>query len=570
MRTLRQCLLDADLVRLRVIARFWGVELTAGRRLDVAAQLAEAMVVPETVAAAWNALPEDQRQALDALLAAGGPMPLQVFAREWGEIRAMGPGRMERERPWRDPVSPLEGLWYRGFISRAFEQGTEGTYEAVFVPSELREYLVTASASADALTFSPIPEPASVCSAGDALLDDACTMLAYLQNERLQLHPDGSWPVRSESLVSRRLRDPNPTRLVFLRHLVRGLGWLRVTDSAYLRPDPGPATVWLRSAPDQQRRVLAEAWRDDPTWNDLFHIPGLVPEDTGAWRNDPLSARKSILLYLKACLPGAWYAFDGFVGAIKRVDPDFQRPDGDYTTWYIKDAATGAYLSGFESWDAVEGALIRFLITGPLAWLGLVDLGVVIPGAIPAAFRLTPAGARFLGLADPQSEPEPVPLTLHRDFSVLVPAARRYERFQLARVADWVSSLGLESEFFTYRLMPTSLERARQQGISVARVLEFLSQATGAPVPRSVEVALTRWDARGPEARLERVSILRLASEELMAQAMSFPSTRRLIREQIGPKAALVREKDWSRLVAALGEMGVVPDIIYLEGTLPE
>jgi hypothetical protein len=118
--------------------------------------------------------------------------------------------------------------------------------------------------------------------------------------------------------------------------------------------------------------------------------------------------------------------------------------------------------------------------------------------------------------------------------------------------------------------MPTSLERARQQGISVARVLEFLSQATGAPVPRSVEVALTRWDARGPEARLERVSILRLASEELMAQAMSFPSTRRLIREQIGPKAALVREKDWSRLVAALGEMGVVPDIIYLEGTLPE
>jgi hypothetical protein len=570
MRTLRQCLLDADLLRLRVIARFWDVELTAGRRLDVAAQLAEAMAVSETVTAAWDALPEDQRQALDALLAAGGPMPLKVFAREWGEIRAMGPGRMERERPWREPISPLEGLWYRGFVAHAFEQGTEGTYEAVFVPPELREYLVVASASADALTFSPIPEPSSVCSAGDVLLDDACTMLAYLQNERLRLQSDGSWPARSESLISRRLRDPNPTRLAFLRHLVRGLGWLRVTDSAHLRPDPGPATAWLQSAPDQQRRVLAESWRDDPTWNDLFHVPGLVPEDTGAWHNDPLLARKSILLYLKTCLPGTWYAFDGFVGAIKRVDPDFQRPDGDYTTWYVRDAATGAYLSGFESWDGVEGSLIRFLVTGPLAWLGLVDLGVVIPGAFPAAFRLTPTGATFLGLADPEPEPEPAPLTLRRDFSVLVPTARRYERFQLARVADWVSSPGLESEFFTYRLMPASLERARQQGISVARALEFLGQATGAPIPRSVEAALTRWDARGPEAHLERVVVLRLASEELMAQALSSPSTRRLIREQIGPKAALVQEKDWLRLVAALGEMGVVPDVIDLEDALPE
>jgi hypothetical protein len=569
MRTLQQCLLDADLVRLRVIARFWDVELTASRRLDVAAQLSEAMAVPETIVAAWEALPDDQRQALEVLLAAGGPMPLKVFTREWGEIRAMGPGRMERERPWREPVSAVEGLWYRGFIARAFEQGTEGAYEAIFVPSELREYLVIASASDGEIAFLPIPEPSSVCSAGDALLDDACTLLAYLQNERVRPQADGRWPVRAESLVIRRLRDPDPTRLVFLRHLARGLGWLRVTDSAHLRPDPGPATDWLQSPSGQQRRILAKAWRDDPTWNDLFHVPGLIPEDTGAWRNDPLLARKAILLYLKACLPDEWYTFDGFVDAIKCVAPDFQRPDGDYTTWYIRDAATGAYLSGFESWDGVEGSLIRFLITGPLAWLGLVDLGAVIPGASPAAFRLAPSGASFLGLADPQPEPEPEPLALRRDFRVLVPIARRYERFQLARVADRVSSARPEEALFVYRLTPASLERARRQGIPVTRVLEFLGQATGAPIPRSVEAALTRWDARGAEARLERAVVLRLASEELMAQATSSPSTRRLIREQIGPKAALVREKDWPRLIAALGEIGVVPDVVDLEDVLP-
>jgi len=573
MRSLHQCLLDTDLGRLRAIARFWGVELTASRQRDVAAQMAAAMAAPESVTAAWNALPDDQRQALEALLATGGRMPLRVFTRQWGGIRTMGPGRMEREQPWREPLSPAEGLWYSGFISRAFDQGCEGAYEAVFVPPELQAHLPASVTPPPAIALEPAPEPADVRSAGDALLDDGCTLLAYLQNEQLRPGPDGTWPVSHEARLARQLRDPDPARLAFLRHLVYHLGWLRVTDSGHLRPDPGPVAAWLQSPTGQQRTALAEAWRDDLTWNDLFHVPTLHPEDTGAWRNDPLLARRAILRHLEACAPDTWYKLDALVTAVKEADPDFQRPDGDYTTWYIHDAATGAYLSGFESWDTVEGALIRYLITGPLAWLGLTDLGMVsLPASCflsPSAFRLTPAGAAFLGLTEPPPEPEPPPLALRSDFTALAPPARRYERFQLARVAAWVRTPVLHSPFsilFIYRLTPNSLERARQQGIPVARVLEFLGRTTNVPVPRPVEAALTRWEARGSEARLERGVLLRLSSEGLMAQVATSPRTRHLIREQIGPTAALVREQDWPRLVAALGEMGLLPDVIALEG----
>jgi hypothetical protein len=571
MRTLQQCLQDADMVRLRVIACFWDVELTASRQRDVAAQLTEALAAPEAIAAAWNALPGDQQQALEALLAAGGQSPLRVFGREWGEIRAMGPARMEREQPWREPISPVEGLWYRGFIFRAFEQGAEGAYEVVFVPPELQKHLSTPVPSAT-IALGPVSEPAVVRSAGDALLDDACTLLAYLQNERVRPQPDEGWPARHESLLMRRLRDPDPARLAFLRHLVQSRRWLRVIDAGHLRPDPGPVAAWLQSPVDQQQRALAEAWRDDATWNDLFHVPTLIPEDTGAWRNDPLLARRAILRHVGRCTPGAWYELGGFIGAVKQAHPDFQRPGGDYTTWYVRDAATNTYLSGFESWDGVEGALIRYFVAGPLAWLGLVDLGTLAPGLPPTVFRLTFTGAAFLGLAAPSPEPALAPLTLRRDFGVLVPPTRRYDRFQLARVADWISSPPLEKEGspdFVYRLTPASLGRARQQGISVARVLEFLRRATDTPVPRSIEAALTRWDARGAEARLERVVVLRLASEELMAQAMSSPA-RRLIREQIGPTAAVVLEKDWPRLVTALGDMGLVPDVVALEDSPPD
>jgi len=98
-----------------------------------------------------------------------------------------------------------------------------------------------------------------------------------------------------------------------------------------------------------------------------------------------------------------------------------------------------------------------------------------------------------------------------------------------------------------------------------ARVLEFLGRVTGAPVPHFVEAALTRWEAHGAEARLERAVLLRLSSEGLMAQVTSSPRTRHLIHEQVGPTAALVRKRDWPRLVVALGELGLLADVVALE-----
>ncbi|MEE8390053.1 MAG: helicase-associated domain-containing protein [Anaerolineae bacterium] len=555
------------MTQLQAIARFWDVELTSNRQRDVVAQLAEAMTAPKTITDAYSALPDDQRQALDALLAAGGRMPLRVFARQWGEIRTMGPGRLDRKRPWQEPTSPAEGLWYKGFVSRAFNPEAKETYEIIFVPPELHAHLPAPPAPPPIITLEPAPEPTTVRSAGATLLDDACTLLAYLQNEQLRPRPDGNWPARHEARLAQRLYDPSPARLTLLRHLSQRLGWLRVTDSVLLRPDPGPVAAWLQSSTSQQRAALVKAWRDDPTWNDLFHVPTLHSEDTGAWRNDPLLARKAILHHLKTRAPNAWYKLDDFIVAIKQTTPDFQRPGGDYTTWYIRDAVTGAYLSGFESWDKVEGALIRHLITGPLAWLGLVALGAADSDKSPTTFRLAPAGTIFLGLTEPPSAAEPAALTLRPDFTVLVPPARRYERFQLARIADWVASPlsgGIEGGDFVYRVTPTSLKRARRQGIPIARVLEFIGQVTDAPVPRFVEAALTRWDARGAEVRLEQVLLLRLSNEELMTQITSSPRTRRLIHEQIGPTTALVREHDWPRLVVALGEMGFLADIVAL------
>lgn len=559
MRTLEQYLIRCQPARLAAIARFWGMDLPSARKGNMTDGLIAGMTNADEVDEVWETLPEAERKALEDLLSSEGRMPWPTFTRRWGEVRKMGPARMEREHPWEDPVSAAEGLWYRGLVFRDLKETSHGLEEVALVPRELFRLLPSPSSSG--LRPPPVSPPSHVRPADDALLDDACTLLAYLQNHRVRFTSDGEWPARHLRGLSSRLCDSGPNRFGLLRHLVARLDWLRAEPTGPVRLHPEPVTDWLQASPREQRETLAAAWRDDPSWNDLWHVPSLQPTDTGSWSNDPLMARQAILEYLTACRPDRWYSLEGFAEAIKEIDPDFQRPDGDYASWYIRDAETDEYLSGFESWDAVEGALIRYLLTGPMKWLGLVDLGLERAEGPPVAFRLSAPGASFLGLAESQPTPEPPLLTIQADLTVQVPASRRYERFQLSRVADWIQS----GDPYLYRLTPNSLERARRQGIALERILDFLARTTAGRLARWLERSLRRWDERGTEVRLERGVVLQTGDAGVMKELRNSPTIAPFIRQVIGPGAALVDAEDWGRLVEALVEEGVLPDLIGLE-----
>ena len=253
MRTLYQSLLDADPVRLSAVARFWDAELSSDSRQTAATELAAVMDAPDAASAVWEALPGDQRQALAALLASGGRMPMRVFIREWGDIRAMGPGRMEREHPWLDPASPAEGLWYRGIVSRAFGQGADGTYEIAYVPPELQAHFSVPGDLRPAVILEPSAAPEEVLLTGDQLLDDVCTTLAYVQNEDVRGVANGDWPERHLTRLAHLLHDADQGRFSFLCHLSLRAGLLHIPESGLLRPDPGRAIAWLESPAEQQR-----------------------------------------------------------------------------------------------------------------------------------------------------------------------------------------------------------------------------------------------------------------------------------------------------------------------------
>lgn len=548
LRTLYQTLLDSDLARLRVIAQQWSITLLAERRADLAAELADAMARAEAVERVWEEMTENQRAALHDLQRHGGARPWDIFTRRWGQIRPVGPGRLEREALWREPISPAEGLWYLGLVQRAFDPRPAGAVEMAFVPDELALYLPEPPPH-----HVPPPEPTRpprhIIAGDDGLADDLVTLWAALRQRPLP--PDAG---RHDAPVLAQCHAPAAPRMALLKTLAVEQGWLHRDEGDRLRLSPEPTLAWLQSEAWAQWEALAQAWMASAGWNDLAHVPTLRLDPPGMWPDDPLASRRAFLDALRQCAPGVWYTFAEFIGYVYEYVTDFLRPDGDYESWSLRDAQTGAALRGFEHWDAVEGALVAHYLTGPLAWLGWLDLGRDDPAFPPSAFRLNVAGAAFLGMGDPPDLAVPDPVAVLADGGLRVPARRRYDRFQLSRVAQFSAWDGAS---YTYRLTPRSLARAAQQRIAVPRILRFLEEASGQPLPDTLRAAIQNAAQSDEAARLERVWLLRVPDPAVLAA----PDIQRCVLETLAPGVALIRSRDRARVLTLLLQAGILPDV---------
>jgi hypothetical protein len=553
LRTLYQTLLDSDPARLRVIARQWEIPLTASRRPDIAAELADAMTYIEAVERVYDRLPESPRAALEDLLREGGAIPWEIFTRRWGEMRAVGPGRLEREALWRDPISETEALWYWGFLQRAFADWESGAVEMAFVPEELQLYLPTPP-----LRVLPPPDatapPGYEILGDDTLADDLVTLWAYLQSQRIHPSTEDLGPLPKREELLQQFHTPAEPRLALLQTLATEQGWIHHDEQGLLRPVPGLTLDWLQSGPWPQWSAVARAWMQSTQWNDLNIVSTLQPDPIAGWPGDPLKARRKVLTMLQQCVPDTWYTVEDFVTYMRDHATDFLRPDGDYNSKVPRDARTDVPLRGFESWDIVEGMLIRFMLIGPLTWLGLVDWGKMASWLSPIAFRLSGAGAALLELGSAPNLSETPPVRLEHGGELIVPRRRRYERFQLSRVARCVG----RGETYHYLLTPRSLNRARQQHIAAERLVGFLEKATGQPVAKALQDAIKRTYQGQEVASLQHGWVLQVKDPELLNLPI-LQSHKGVLR--LGSRAVLIRESARARVIAALIAEGVLPEI---------
>lgn len=544
MRTLESALSEHEMITLRVIGEWWELDLTGADKTACVKALAETLSQVD-LEQELRFLPAEEAEAMRALAAAGGRMPVGTFSRQHGDVRQMGPGRLEREEPWFAPASPAEALWYRGFLYRGFDEGEDGEQlvEYYFLPRELAAQLPDAEAVHEPQTtyqaLKPATPPEEHEPAPATAVDDLTTLLTFAQRDGLEEN--------SRERLAPYLYDTHADRYELLLTLAEETDLLR-PGNGVLRP-ARPAVTWLEQGREAQLRGLAEAWSAS-AWNDLCHTPGLRCEGSG-WNNDPIAARTALLDALPR--DGNWYRFDDLAAMIKESDPDFQRPEGNYDTWYVRDKETDAYLKGFESWDLVEGRLLHFLIAGPLAWLGMAEVG-------DERFRLTERAVAWLTDRPAEGPGVRVPLVVQADGTVRVPHnGDRYQRFQVARVAE---PRPLEpGQPYRYDLTPRSLAQAREEGIEPKRVLAFLEEASGRQIPAGVRRAVERWAEHGVEGRLQPTVVLRVREAEILDTLQNNPKTRQFIGERLGPLAAVLRNRDWEAFRRATARLGLLLEV---------
>jgi hypothetical protein len=561
MPSLLPTLLDYDPGMLAIIAHRWDVDLEALDKRAAAELLAAAMLDPERAAAEWARLNDQERGALQMLLGAvDHKMTIIQFSRLYGEIRVMGQAKRDREKPHLNPATVAETLYYRGLLAISFDQGKAGVQQFVYVPSDLAAVLPVHQTGYD-LSEEAAPvhagvlhefdtgiTPEHVQPATTAFVDDMTTLLAWLQVNRVPADREALHQQAADVLITHGLSQHQPASVALLLALAGELG-LAANEGGVFKLVSAPARQWLEQTRPRQVRALAEAWRDGVQFNELWHTPGLQPEDTG-WRNDPRLARRTVLNELVA----GWWEIDELIEMVKEEEPDFQRPAGDFESWYIRDTDTGDYLRGLEDWDRVDGAMLRFILTGPLHWLGLVDLG---DGG--TLCRLTVYGRALCGETDWPDPPEDRPhTTLQSDGTILAPRTlSRYERFQLARITEW----GKAGDPYVYRLTAAGLQRAAEQHIQADAIQAFLRRTSGEDLPPHIAQMLGRWEgATGADVWLSEAVILRTSTPEALQPILETPELRRYLGASLGPTAVIVRAGQEQELAAALLQHGILVD----------
>ncbi|MFQ6014196.1 MAG: helicase-associated domain-containing protein [Anaerolineae bacterium] len=568
MKELRTCLEEHPPVMLRAIAEGHNITLGSNRRLEMVDQLVQELSQPETIQRAVQSLSSREREALERILAEGGRVKAYLLHREYGEIRRFGPVSLAREKPWLDPASPVERLWYLGLIYQAFDIVGEYRGETYFVPPDLMPWLPKVEKKLPSFNVVEVEPPAVSEEHGQAIMWDVFAFLSYLERGKVLPTKGRYLPAREMVSLNETFRikedlkgvrkEHDAERLPFIHRLVDKLDLTRLTEQGHLKPS-AEAGTWLQATSRERLKALYEAWRDDRRWNELWRVRSLHCEDTG-WRNDPLLARRRILEHLSQCPPQRWFSLSSFVAAVKEIDPDFQRPDGDYQTWYIRDAETNRYLMGFHNWEKVEGALIAHLIAKPLLWLGATAIGRQTKGEDPpSAFMITNQGAMYLSLLyEEVPEPTPAPFVVQADFEVLVPQeADLRDRFRLEKFAD----LRVWDRVSIYQLTQESVHRLLAQGVKIEDVVTFLEKASGAPLPQNVAYTLREWGARYGEIQLREAWLLQTRDELLLKELQALPELKPYLEEAISPTAITVRGEKVAELVEKLRELGYLPRV---------
>jgi hypothetical protein len=137
----------------------------------------------------------------------------------------------------------------------------------------------------------------------------------------------------------------------------------------------------------------------------------------------------------------------------------------------------------------------------------------------------------------------------------------RYDRFQLARFADW---LPLPDEItYAYQLSASSLQRAAREGIEPRHIDTFLRRASGQDLPQSIQQVLGNVAQTAPSVSgeatvsLHHLMVLEVTHPDQLQQMWADPTIRRFLSRRLSDTAVVVRAEQVQDLLQTLNALGI-------------
>ncbi len=622
-RQLEKWLEGIRLQDLRQTAKKRGWRVKGTSKAEVIRQLVEYLVSPDEIIKATVSLDEEPRQVLRAMVLLGGAEggrleDLERLAKTWGELRshtqvstytrhvcefglAVPGDRVESYPPRLDFIPRAVGRHLPPLLEEVIPATAD--LQSDQPASELRfadPYALVRAASQIALLLeqstpplrTPMPRPGleRFYPALEGWDYDAYELAQAKQGGKLEPYADFalSVPPPFRSLPDEIIERLAPVagdeaRLEFIFSLLVAAGLFQAGS---------PVTIWpevkeqfLRRDELTQRAILAHVYFYMHNWSELWDLLREPPTDQlslkRVWnysffkpehlRTDLVHFRHLVLRVLTSLPDDKWVALDDLLPLMRVVWPRFDGTIGA-TGWYP--SATGSWFLtkagsaeplGREDWVLAQWNFVRYVITGPLHWLGLADLSY--RNGVLTAIRLhgladlywdrveTPPAPRYVAA----QAPSPGELVTTDDYSINVnPSAISAQAHNLL---DRIARLDVATaDRFVYQLDPHAAHKAFEAGIALSDILNDWERLLSVPMPEVIRARLIEWwDAYGKVRIYESVTIIEFGDEYALAEVKATTSLDKYLVAEISPRLVLIPEEAVAPLTAELEKAGYTP-----------
>lgn len=561
---LEEALQDCTLALLRKIAANHGVAVEEEvLRGELSQLLLQRLLEPAYLGDYLSTLTQDEIAVLDTVRGNGWMAKAFVLERLFPQRAGPKPPTAQAE------PSPSLSLLQKGLLFRTFAPIAAWRGEVYYVPEELRPTILPALPAAAPrgqadLRTRGVPE---VVVERNIPFDLFC-LLSFLRRDARKLQRGAL--SRADLAKLEQEVDSPPVQMAasrweerwrFLLHLCLAGGWVR-REGAILKPARGAERL-LAGTPDEVRTRLLERYLRDRNWSDLA-AAGRVRQPLGGRRIDEAAARRLLIHHLEEMAAEGWTDEKAFCEALRSTNPDFLREDYSSLSWAVVEVATDAELYGTASWDAVEGDWIRYVLRGPLQWLGVVRWGLSRAGEA-VGFQFRPA-VDTRGTSGPRVDAQELPSgVIREDFELSAP--EDCDLGLLYRLEPYLE-LRRRGRVSSYRLTRESMLEGLEKGGSREEVRELLLRAVE-PMPANLLSQVDRWAADHGRFLLEAALLLTTATPEDAELLRGLPEVAACLVSRLGPRTFRVPPERIWELAQRLKKSGHLPRVdagVKLEG----